>query len=108
MPKPCGPSGRKNLIADKLKALRAERHISQRKLADEFQLQGLDIDKNVITRIETQQRFVTDIEILAIMKIFQISFEELVELGYKKGAVQGMDLERPEMETGLSNDNPVL
>lgn len=37
-----------------------------------------DIDKNVITRIETQQRYVTDIEIQALCQLFNISFEDFV------------------------------
>ena len=39
---------------------------------------GYDIDKNVITRIETQQRYVTDIEIQALCQLFNISFEDFV------------------------------
>lgn len=94
MPKPRGPLGKKNLIAERLRTLRASRQMSQRKLADEFQLLGLDVDKNVITRIETQKRYVTDIEILCMMKIFQISFEELID--FEKDG-----------ETGSSEDDPV-
>lgn len=78
VPKSRGESGEKNLIADRLRQLREERGFSQRKLAMEFQLMGLDIDRNVITRIETKQRYVTDIELCAIMKVFQISSEELL------------------------------
>lgn len=54
VPKSRGESGEKNLIADRLRQLREERGFSQRKLAMEFQLMGLDIDRNVITRIETK------------------------------------------------------
>lgn len=78
VPKSRGESGEKNLIADKLRQLRESHGFSQRKLAMEFQLMGLDIDRNVITRIETKQRYVTDIELCAIMKVFQISSEELL------------------------------
>ncbi len=79
VPKSRGESGEKNLIADKLRQLRESHGFSQRKLAMEFQLMGLDIDRNVITRIETKQRYVTDIELCAIMKVFQISSEELLD-----------------------------
>ena len=65
MPKPVAETGNKNLIGSNLIALRKKHHLSQRALAHELQLKGYDIDKNVITRIETQQRFVTDIEIQA-------------------------------------------
>ena len=52
--------------------------ISQKKLADRMQLVGIDIDKNAIQRIECGKRFVTDIEIIAFAKVFNISFQELL------------------------------
>lgn len=78
MPKPRTNTGCKNLIANTLICLRAKNGLSQRDLAQKLQLAGYDIDKNVITRIETQKRYVTDIEIKAICEIFKISFEELI------------------------------
>ena len=53
--------------------------ISQRELADRLQLVGLDIDKNAIQRIECGKRFVTDIEIVAFSKIFNVTFNELLK-----------------------------
>ena len=49
---------------------------SQRQLADMLQLNGLDLDKNAIQRIECGKRFITDIEILAFCKIFEITPNE--------------------------------
>lgn len=57
---------RKNIIAPRLKALRRVKSLPQRELASQLQLNGLDVDKNVLTCIETQNRYVTDMEILAI------------------------------------------
>jgi hypothetical protein len=37
------------------------------------------MDKNVITRIETNQRYVTDIEIKALCEIFDVTFEDLIK-----------------------------
>lgn len=78
MPKPRTEMGGKNYIASRLKELRDERGMSQRKLAGEFQLMGYDIGKDVITRIENNKRYVTDIEIIAIMKVFQVSSDYLL------------------------------
>lgn len=50
---------------------------SQRQLADKLQLVGVDIDKNAIQRIESGQRFITDIEIKAFCEVFEISPNEL-------------------------------
>ncbi len=52
--------------------------ISQRELADRMQLIGIDIDKNAIQRIECGKRFVTDIEIAAFAKVFDVSSDELL------------------------------
>lgn len=53
--------------------------MSQRTLALQLQLKGYDMDKNVITRIETNQRFVTDLEIKAFAEIFQVSYDYLID-----------------------------
>lgn len=79
MPKPFTAPGKKNLIGANLIALRKKYHLSQRGLAHELQLAGYDMDKNVITRIETQQRYVTDIEIKALCDLFNVSFEDLIK-----------------------------
>ncbi len=71
--------GRNNLCGRKVACFRKELNISQRILADRLQLIGLDVDKNAIQRIECGKRFVTDIELLAISRIFNISVDELLK-----------------------------
>ena len=53
--------------------------ISQRALADKLQLAGLDVDKNAIQRIECGKRFVTDIELVVMAKVFNISIDDLLK-----------------------------
>ena len=79
MPKPMTATGQKNLIADNLIELRRTHHISQRLLAYKLQLAGYDMDKNVITRIETNKRYVTDIELKALCEVFHITYAELID-----------------------------
>ena len=79
MPKPLSDTGRKNLISENLIELRHRHNLSQRDLAHELQLIGCDIDKNVITRIETQKRYVTDIEIKKLCEVLDTTFEELTK-----------------------------
>lgn len=69
----------KNLIGDRLKGLRNSKNLSQRDLARELQLMGIDMDKNVITRIETNKRYVTDFELQAIKEFFDISYDYLID-----------------------------
>ncbi len=70
--------GLNNACGKNIARLRTELKISQRELADRMQLVGIDIDKNAIQRIECGKRFVTDIEIIAFSKIFNVSFENLL------------------------------
>ena len=53
--------------------------LSQRGLADMLQLNGLDVDKNAVQRIESGQRFVTDIELKALAQALGATVEELLE-----------------------------
>ncbi len=52
--------------------------MSQRALADKMQLEGIDLDKNAIQRIECGKRFVTDIELLSFARIFNVSCDYLL------------------------------
>lgn len=70
--------GLNNVCGKNIARLRVDLKISQRELADRMQLVGIDIDKNAIQRIECGKRFVTDIEIIAFAKIFDVTFEELL------------------------------
>lgn len=53
--------------------------MSQRILAEQLQIKGLDVDKNAIQRIESGDRFVTDIELKILAEIFRVSCDELLE-----------------------------
>lgn len=79
MPKPRSSNGEKNLIGKTLIELRKIHNLSQRDLAHKLQLAGYDIDKNVITRIETNKRYVTDMEIKALCQVFNVSYETLID-----------------------------
>lgn len=70
-----------NLCGKNVKRIR-QAHIpklSQRGLSDLLQLEGLDLDKNAIQRIESGQRFVTDIELKFLSKVLNTSLDELLE-----------------------------
>ncbi len=69
----------KNIIGERLKILRKQSGLSQRDLASKLQLAGIDMDKNVITRIETNKRYVTDFEIQALKEIFSVSYDYLID-----------------------------
>ena len=78
MPKSDKNTNCKNLIAHNLIALRRQHGLSQSELAARLQLAGCNLDKHAITRIETGQRYVSDIELRAFKEIFNTTYEELL------------------------------
>ncbi len=73
-------NGKNNICGEKIYNLRINKtpKMSQRMLAEMLQLHGIDVDKNAVQRMESGQRFITDIEIVALCKIFNISADELL------------------------------
>ncbi len=69
--------GKNNICGTKIAEYRKELKLSQRKLADKLQLIGLDVDKNAVQRMESGQRFITDIELVHIAKALEKSINEL-------------------------------
>ena len=70
-----------NCCGKKIAALRKayQPKLSQRALADQLQLMGLDLDKNAVQRIEAGKRFVTDIELSAFAAFFHVTADELLQ-----------------------------
>lgn len=69
--------GKNNRCGKMIALFRKEMKISQRELADRLQVAGLDIDKNAVQRIESGQRFLTDIELYCFSKVLDKSLNEL-------------------------------
>ena len=72
-------NGRKNISGARIKELRESAGLSQRDLAHQLQLAGIDLDKNVITRIETGKRYVNDFELYHLVKLLNTSYQFLIE-----------------------------
>ena len=70
--------GRNNISGSNIGRFRKERGLSQRQLADQMQLLGMDIDKNAIQRIKAGLRFVTDIELKTFAAFFQVTADGLL------------------------------
>lgn len=71
--------GYNNITGRRLIEIRHEMGLSQRKLAKMMQLAGYDVDHHFIRRIENGERFVTDIELVALSKVLKISILELID-----------------------------
>ena len=75
-------SNSKNLIGQRVKALRIEKHMSQKALAEQLQLAGYEFSDLTVLRLEQGTRFVPDYEVVALAEFFHVSCEYL--LGVKK------------------------
>lgn len=72
--------GTLNIAGTNIAKLRKERQLSQRTLADQLQLEGIDLNKNAIQQIECGQRFITDIELKAFAQFFNVTTNDLLNL----------------------------
>lgn len=72
-------NGRNNICGQNLMKIRHEKQISQRKLAKMMQLAGYDVDHHFIRRIENGERFVTDMELVALSKVLNITINDLID-----------------------------
>ena len=79
MNKPCGENGEKSLISLRLKALRENKGLSLRALEKELKDRGLELDRNIINRIEKGERHVTDIELQGLSDYFRVPYEQLLD-----------------------------
>lgn len=73
-------SGKNNISGSNIARIRKSLYpkVSQRLLADKMQLEGIELDKNAIQRIESGARFITDIELKTFAKVLHASYEELL------------------------------
>lgn len=71
--------GGKNLISKRLKALREANGYSLRVLEGKLDEMGYQIDRNIIWRIENDDRYVTDLEIKAFVEVFDVDYKTLIE-----------------------------
>lgn len=71
----------KNVIGSRIREARyrAGRKISQVELAARLQASGIDLDPSAISRIENQERLITDIEVVAICAVLGVAVETLFE-----------------------------
>lgn len=73
------PYGNKNICGSNIERLRKQRGMKQHELVEQMQLMGVDINPSSLSKLEGQVRTATDIELLAISRIFNVPVEELLD-----------------------------
>ena len=71
--------GRKNICGDHIHRARTAMRLSQTDLAARMQINGVTIEREAISKIETGSRFVTDYELMIFAKVLGVSLERLTE-----------------------------
>lgn len=71
---------RKNLFGPAIRKARKSQKppVTQEELSSRLATEGLVIDKSAISRIEKQERYLMDYELVAIAKVLKIELEKLI------------------------------
>lgn len=77
-------NGQSNVSGERIREQRLRRRLSQSALAAKMQTEGVIVEQDVISRIESGTRLVTDYELLAITKILEVSSDWLIGAEKKK------------------------
>lgn len=72
-------NGSNNITGERLRIIRRKKGLSQRQLARMMQLAGFDVDHHFVIRIENGERFVTDIELVALSRVLSVEINDLID-----------------------------
>ncbi len=73
-------NGKKNICGDRVHEARCKHRLTQNDLAAKLQVQGINIERDSVSRIEIGTRFVADYELREIAKILNVSVGWLLGL----------------------------
>lgn len=71
-------NGSKNISGERIKEARKRLQLSQEMLAAKLQVEGVNIERDSVSRIEIGTRFVADYEIVALCRILGVTPEYLL------------------------------
>ena len=70
-------NGKANIIGKNICNLRKKAGLSQEELAAKMQLNNIELSQKAISRIEKQERFVTDYELMVFASVFGVEISDL-------------------------------
>lgn len=68
----------KNIIHKNLKLYRVKNNLTQSQLAAKLQLMNINIDQQMISKIEHNNRIVTDYELVCICRILKVDVGDMI------------------------------
>lgn len=75
----------KNMVGDRVRALRLARGLSQQLLSDRLETLAIYICRGSISRIEDKQRTVTDIELYGLSQVLRVPIQAFFEPEEEQG-----------------------
>ena len=73
-------NGKKNIVGERIRQARLMQRISQSDLAARMQIEGVIIERDSISRIESGTRFIPDYEVPVFAKVLNVSIDWLFDL----------------------------
>lgn len=70
--------GDRNLVGAKVELTRKKKGMKQKELLAQLQVRGVDMNASGLSKLEGQIRFVTDIELVALADILEVSVDYLL------------------------------
>lgn len=69
---------KKNICGEKVREARLNKNLTQENLAAKLQIEGLDLVRESVCRLETGNRLVTDFELKIIAKVLDVDINWLL------------------------------
>ena len=70
--------GKKNICGERVREARKRLHLSQEELAARLQVEGVNLERDSVSRIEIGTRFVADFELSVLCKVLGVSSNYLL------------------------------
>ncbi len=71
--------GCRNLAGPKIKEIRDKNNMTQRELVVKLEKRGVYLTACTLSKIETQKRSITDVELSAFSKALEVGIDELID-----------------------------
>lgn len=68
------------LVGNNIRRLREQRKITQEELSARLQVNGCDITRSALAKIEVGQRHLYPDEVILLKKLLKVSYEEIFEI----------------------------
>lgn len=72
--------GKRNVCGEQIRELRVRSRLSQSDLAEKMREEGVMLERDSISRIESGTRYVADYELAAFARILEANVDDLLEI----------------------------